>query len=144
MRFWIFNVYISVRQENSYDCDDFNFDEILWGINYVFILYLQQLYFKCILDFFDIYLCSYNLWISSWTFVSEDRRAVHVRKDMLKTCMLTLIWWRAKYGETVRRIFTSWFGTYCIYICFIWFDASTKNLFVCFHYHVLFFVWLQW
>ena len=36
-------------------------------------------------------------------------------KDMLTLC------WRAKYGETVQRIFTSWFA-YCIHICFflIW------------------------
>ena len=32
--------YISVRQENA-NWDDFNFDEILWGIKYVFSLYLQ-------------------------------------------------------------------------------------------------------
>ena len=36
----IFN-YISVKQENFDDCDDFNFDEILWGIKYVFSLYSQ-------------------------------------------------------------------------------------------------------
>ena len=39
-----------VRQENArrkwyqgviHNCDDFNFDEILWGIKYAFILYLQ-------------------------------------------------------------------------------------------------------
>ena len=47
VRFWIFkifkifNFYISARQENADDCDDFNFDEILCGINYVFSLYLQ-------------------------------------------------------------------------------------------------------
>ena len=36
--------------------------------------------------------------------------------------MLTFSCWGAKYGETVWRIFPSWFGTYCIYICFffIW------------------------
>ena len=34
--------------------------------------------------------------------------------------MLTFICWRAKYGETVQRIFTSWFSTYCIYICFFY------------------------
>ena len=50
--------------------------------------------------------------------------------------MLTLTCWRAKYGETVQRIFTSWFSTYCIYICFFLFDASTKKLFESFHYHV--------
>ena len=35
---------------------------------------------------------------------------------------VTLTCWRAKYGKTVQRIFTSWFGTYFIYICFffIW------------------------
>ena len=40
----------SVRQENAgrewyqvviHNCDDFNFDEILWGIKYAFSLYLQ-------------------------------------------------------------------------------------------------------
>ena len=36
-----FNFYISARQENADDCDNFNFDEILWGIKYVFSLYLQ-------------------------------------------------------------------------------------------------------
>ena len=30
--------------------------------------------------------------------------------------MLTSTCWRAKYGKTVRRIFASWFGAYCIYI----------------------------
>ena len=54
--------------------------------------------------------------------------------------MLTLTCWRAKYGETVQRIFTSWFRTYSIYICYFFrFDACTKKLFVSFHYHVLFF-----
>ena len=46
----IFDVYISVRQENAgrkwyqgviHNCDGFNFDGILCGINYVFCLYLQ-------------------------------------------------------------------------------------------------------
>ena len=46
----ISNVYICVRQENAgrkwyqgviHNCDDFNFDEILWGIKYAFSLYLQ-------------------------------------------------------------------------------------------------------
>ena len=46
----MFNFYISVRQENArwkwcqgviHNCDGFNFDEILWGIKYVFSLYLQ-------------------------------------------------------------------------------------------------------
>ena len=32
--------YISGRQENA-NCDDFNFDEILWGIRNVLSLYLQ-------------------------------------------------------------------------------------------------------
>ena len=36
----IFN-YISVRSQNADDWDDFNFDEILWGIKNVFSLYLQ-------------------------------------------------------------------------------------------------------
>ena len=41
--------------------------------------------------------------------------------------------------QLVLRIFTSWFGTYCIYTCcFSRFDASTKKLFVSCHYHVLF------
>ena len=54
--------------------------------------------------------------------------------------ILALTCWRAIYGETVRIIFTSWFGTYCIYVCcFFRFDASTKKLLVSFHYHVLFF-----
>ena len=52
VRFWIFKTlkslnYISVKQENGDDCDDFNFDEILWGIKYLFSLYLQYLCFKC-------------------------------------------------------------------------------------------------
>ena len=51
--------------------------------------------------------------------------------------MLTLTCWRTKYGETVQKIFTSWFSTYCIYIWFFLFDASTKKLFESFHYHVL-------
>ena len=46
----IFDVYIYVRQENTgrkwyqgviHNCDGFNFDEILCGINDVFSLYLQ-------------------------------------------------------------------------------------------------------
>ena len=52
--------------------------------------------------------------------------------------MLTLTCWRAKYDETVQRIFTSWFSIHCIYICFFLFDASTKKLFESFHFHVLF------
>ena len=51
---------------------------------------------------------------------------------------VTLTCWRAKYGKTVQRIFTSWFGTYFIYICFFLFDASAKKLFVS-YYHVLLF-----
>ena len=67
-------------------------------------------------------------------------RSLHVRTDYADEGMLVLTCWRAKYGETVRIIFTSWFGTYCIYVCcFFRFDASTKKLFVSFHYHVLFF-----
>ena len=47
--------------------------------------------------------------------------------------MLTLTCWRAKYGETVQKIFTIWFGTYCIYVCFLSrFDASYRKLFVSF------------
>ena len=57
----IFNFYIFVRQENAgrkwyqgviHNCDDSDSDEILWGIKYVYTLYLQYLYFKCILNFF--------------------------------------------------------------------------------------------
>ena len=33
--------------------------------------------------------------------------------------MLALTCWRAKYGEIVGTIFTSWSGTYCIYVCCI-------------------------
>ena len=41
--------------------------------------------------------------------------------------------------QLVWRIFTSWFGTYCICICcFFRFDASPKKLLVSCHYHVLF------
>ena len=32
--------------------------------------------------------------------------------------MLTLTCRRVKYGKTVQRIFTSWFGTYCTYCIF--------------------------
>ena len=39
--------------------------------------------------------------------------------------------WRANCVETVWGTFTSWFGTYCIYICcFFKSDASPKKLFV--------------
>ena len=41
--------------------------------------------------------------------------------------------------QLVWRIFTSWFGTYCICICCSFrFDASPKKLLVSCHYHVLF------
>ena len=56
--------------------------------------------------------------------------------------MLALTCWRAKYGKTVRIIFTSWFGTQCIYACcFFRFDTSTKKLFISCHYHVFFVFW---
>ena len=57
--------------------------------------------------------------------------------------ILTLTCCRAKFRETAWRIFTSWFGTYCIYICFffkIWCksqEALCKFSLPCFHYHVL-------
>ena len=51
--------------------------------------------------------------------------------------MLILTCWRAKYGKTVQRIFTSRFATYCIYIYVFLCDAGTKKLFVSFNYHVL-------
>ena len=53
--------------------------------------------------------------------------------------MLILTCWRAKYGKTVRRIFTSWFGTYCIYICFFLIWCKYQKAFCKIHYHVLFF-----
>ena len=58
--------------------------------------------------------------------------------------MLTLTCWRAKYGETVQRMFTSWFGTYCIYIYFfIWCkyqEALCKFSLPCFVFYFLFFL----
>ena len=50
--------------------------------------------------------------------------------------MLTLTCWRAKYGETVQRIFTSQFATSCIYLFFLC-DAGIKKLCVSLSYHVL-------
>ena len=51
--------------------------------------------------------------------------------------------WHAEKPNVTRqlvwRIFSSWFVTYCIYICcFFRFDASPKKLSVSCHYHVLF------
>ena len=52
--------------------------------------------------------------------------------------------WRAEEPNVAKQlvwiIFTSWFGTYCIYniCCFFRFDASPKKLFVSCYYHVLF------
>ena len=48
--------------------------------SFIFNAFLTSFYF------FDIYLCGYKVQISSWTFVWEDQGAIHVRKDMLKTC----------------------------------------------------------
>ena len=61
----------------------------------------------------------------------EDRAAVLVRKDMLKSQM-----WRNSYiGEFLQADLVR-----TVYICcFFRFDASTKRLFVSLNYHFLFF-----
>ena len=55
----------------------------------------------------------------------------------------TFIPWHAEEQYVAKpliwRIFTSWYDTCCTYICcFFRFYASSKELFVSFHYHVLF------
>ena len=54
-------------------------------LDYIYNGFISNL-FLIFFNFFDIYLCGYKVQISSWTFVWEDQGAVHVRKNMLKTC----------------------------------------------------------
>ena len=57
-----------------------------------------------------------------------------------KTCLRP---WHAEEPNMAKQFGESLLADlvqiYCIYICLFWFDASTKKLFVSFHYHVLFF-----
>ena len=60
----------------------------------------------------------------------EDRVAVHVRKDMLKSQM----WRNSCIGEFILV-----YLAHTVYICFFFrFGTSPKNLFVSCNYHVLF------
>ena len=56
--------------------------------------------------------------------------------------MLTLTCWGAKYGETVQRISTSWFATYCIYMFFYVMQVPRSS--VKFNYHVLIGKYHRW
>ena len=93
---------------------------ILWGIKYVSSLYLHLF---LTLFFFKLFwhVCGYKVQISSWTYVLEDQgyskgtcQERHAKDMLIGTC------WRAKCGDTVQRIFLSWFTTYCIYVFFMW------------------------
>ena len=55
-------------------------------------------------------------------------------------CQERLPWHAEESNEakqSIWRIFTTWFGTYCIYVLPFRFDVSPNNLFVSCHYQVL-------
>ena len=117
-----------------------NFDEKLWGIKYVYTLYLHLLYFKCSLDFFT-FLTFLHVFIRFKLVLGPmcaSQGAIHVRKEMLKTCWS----WHAEESNMAKQFGESLLDdlvhTVFVYALFL-FDASTKKLFVSFHYHVFFF-----
>ena len=92
-------------------------------------MYLVSIYNSFILNVFLTFLLFLTF---IYLVIREDQGAVHVRKDMLKTCWPS----HAEEPNTVKQFGESFLAD-LVHIVFIYafflFDASTKKLFASFH-----------